>query len=229
MDDIERIIKRKTLSSRIVNQSFTDAEKILDNLIEEEMLEPKAGKLISLEYLKKADSELKTHKEMIKAAAVMTVFTPIGLFGFNQGFGSPDLDISMLGIGKHRYFLFHSAIGLAVLRYFYKLYSESDKSNEIIKKLGGAILGSYALAVGIHLTIDVFQPKSVVFPFVGSLVNGTLIDDNIWLMGNALWAFKISKDVFILAFGKELDTVKEFVKEKYEGVEKLKIENREVK
>jgi len=184
------------------------------------------GKLVNADFLKKANSALKTHKELIKATAVMTVFTPVGLFGFNHGITAPDLDISILGIGKHRYFLFHSAIGLAVLRYFYKLYTESDKSNEIIKKLGGAVLGSYALAVGVHLTIDVFQPKSVVFPFVGSLVNGTLIDDNIWLMGNALWAFKISKDVFVLAFGEELNTVKEFVKDKYKGAEKLKMENK---
>jgi hypothetical protein len=41
--------------------------------------------------------------------------------------------------------------------------------------------------VGCHLLLDVFQPKAVIFPFFGSLVEGTLVDDNLWLLGNALW------------------------------------------
>ncbi|OPZ61563.1 MAG: hypothetical protein BWY85_02372 [Firmicutes bacterium ADurb.Bin506] len=79
-------------------------------------------------------------------------------------------------------------------------------------KLTGAALGAYAMGVGVHLAMDVFQPKSVVFPFFGSLVDGTLVDDNIWLLGNSLWAFKIARDVFVISFAPELEAAREYVK-----------------
>ncbi len=51
--------------------------------------------------------------------AQAAVLVPVGLWGLSHGLTAPDLDISLLGIGKHRFFLFHSALGLVALRYFY--------------------------------------------------------------------------------------------------------------
>ena len=47
--------------------------------------------------------------ESVYDAAQVAVLVPTGLFAFDQFFSLPDMDISMLGIGSHRYFLFHSA------------------------------------------------------------------------------------------------------------------------
>lgn len=73
------------------------------------------------------------------------------------------------------------------------------------------------MGVGVHLMIDVFQPKAVIFPFIGSLVSGTLVDDNIWLIGNSLWAFKIGHDLMVLTVADELEIAKAWVKKKFEG------------
>lgn len=147
------------------------------------------------------------------------VLIPVGLWGFNHGFPFPDSDISLLGIGNHRFFLFHSSIGLIALRYFYKQWLQKMDDAKFIsrvsKKVSGMLLGSFSMGVGIHLAIDVFQPKSIVFPFFGSLVNGTLVDDNIWLIGNSLWAFKIGKDIISLTLADEIDTAKKYVKVKF--------------
>lgn len=89
------------------------------------------------------------------------------------------------------------------------------------EKVAGFTLGTYAMGVGVHLMIDVFQPKAVIFPFIGSLVNGTLVDDNIWLMGNSLWAFKISHDLMVLTVADELEIAKAWVKQKFEGEDRI--------
>jgi hypothetical protein len=43
----------------------------------------------------------------------------------------------------------------------------------------------------VHLIIDVFQPKAVLFGAFGSLLSGTLIDDNLWLGANGLISIAI--------------------------------------
>jgi hypothetical protein len=134
----------------------------------------------------------------------------------------PDLDITLLGVGYHRFFLFHSALGLVGLRYFYKQWlekqAEPDRwASRVKRKVTGALLGGFATGVGVHLAIDVFQPKSVVFPFFGSLVDGTLIDDDIWLIANSLWAFKIAHDVFALSLADEFKDARQFVEKQFEA------------
>ncbi len=100
-------------------------------------------------------------------------------------FRFPDLDIRLLGIGKHRHFLFHSAIvPLAVLRIFRPLRRMSFIGTIVIVAAVG-----FAVGVGIHLFTDVFQTKSVMFPFIGSLIDGTSVDDRLWEGGNALVCF----------------------------------------
>jgi hypothetical protein len=86
----------------------------------------------------------------------------------------PDLDISLLGIGNHRYFLFHSVVPvllvLALLR----------SKRPMIIKIFNVIIVSLSFGIGIHLLFDVFQSKSVVFPFMKTLIRGTSIDDRLW-------------------------------------------------
>lgn len=79
------------------------------------------------------------------------------------------------------------------------------------EKVVGAALGTNAIGLGIHLLVDVFQPKSINFPFFDSLVDKTLVKDNIYLLGNSLWAFKISHDLFVLAMAEELESVRLWV------------------
>jgi hypothetical protein len=154
-----------------------------------------------------------------RALAGAAVIAPVGLWQFAKGLGFPDRDISTLGIGRHRFFLFHSSLGVVALRYLHRLWLEREAHGgqpgpvgRAFMKLTGAALGAYAMGVGVHLAMDVFQPKSVVFPFFGSLVDGTLVDDNIWLLGNSLWAFKIARDVFVISFAPELEAAREYVK-----------------
>ena len=113
--------------------------------------------------------------------------------------------------------LFHSAMGLVILRILYHQWAQSSQDEKpfwtrrVVQKILGAVLGAYAFGVGVHLAIDVSQPKAVIFPLFGSLVDGTLIDDRIWLLGNSLWVFQVFGSVFALVFVEELDTAKRYV------------------
>ena len=116
--------------------------------------------------------------------SVITLFIGATIFAILT-FRFPDLDIRLLGIGKHRYFLFHSAIvPLIALWVARKLRHIS-----IVGYLTAAFAIGFLAGVGIHLLTDVFQFKAVMFPFIGSLVDGTSIDDRLWEGGNALLCF----------------------------------------
>jgi hypothetical protein len=100
-------------------------------------------------------------------------------------FRFPDLGIRFLGIGKHRYFLFHSAIvPLVLLRILRPLRRIS-----IVGFLVTVATIGFLVGVGVHLVTDVFQTTRVMFPFIGSLIDGTSIDDRLWEGGNALLCF----------------------------------------
>ena len=152
--------------------------------------------------------------------AQVTVMVPAGIWTFAQFSDFPDLDISTLGIGNHRYFLFHSAAVVWMMKKIYDARLARTRGTDrigdrVIDRMVGIMAASGAYAVGIHLALDVIQPKSVVFPFIGSPVSGTLIDDNIWLLGNALYCFYLGNQMFALALGEDLGRVKEFVTENF--------------
>lgn len=219
-DTIDRVLRRDGLPNNILNESLAGATRILDDLFSS--YEGKGGFLISdIDFLREAQQRLRQTMGAAYAKTKMGVLVPVGVWGLVKGLDTPDLDIGMLRIGNHRFFLFHSAIGLAVLQYLYRNWTASlgEEGNRwykrVPKKISGALLGSMALGVGVHLAIDVFQPKAVIFPFFGSLIDGTLVDDNIWLLGNSLWAFRIAHDVFTIALGDELESVKQYVIEKF--------------
>ncbi len=151
------------------------------------------------------------------SARVSAVIVPAGA-GFLAGMATPDLDITTLGIGWHRFFLFHSAIGLEVLKRFYQYYQRFLRGGHpMLAKAAGAALSGMAAGVGVHLAVDgtLQGHRAVIFPFFGSLVDGTLVDDNLWLLGNSLWAFKISHDVFVQTFSDDLPKAKRWVEEHF--------------
>ena len=113
------------------------------------------------------------------------------VFAFVSFIKFPDLDISILGIGWHRFFLFHSAV-LPVLMYF--IIKKRDFIRLFRLLLNGFCLG-LSLAIGVHLFSDMFQSKPVMFPFVHSLVNGTSVDDRLWLATNSILSFWVSKQM----------------------------------
>jgi hypothetical protein len=100
-------------------------------------------------------------------------------------FRFPDLDIRFLGIGKHRHFLFHSAIVPLITLRVLKPIRRISFLNVIVT---AAAIG-FLVGIGVHLFTDVFQTKSVYFPFIGSLIDGTSIDDRLWEGGNSLICF----------------------------------------
>ena len=213
---IKRILTSENLSERKVLDVNNRVMKAIDEKINNNLNGSVFYNSETLKNIKREVGAIITSGYNITKAGVLV---PVGLWGLTHGLPFPDTDISLLGIGYHRYFLFHSALGLVALRYFYKQWlqklDEDKFKNRVAKKVSGALLGSFSIGVGIHLAIDVFQPKSVVFPFFGSLVDGTLVDDNIWLLGNSLWAFKIGHDIFSLTLADELYTAKKYVKSKF--------------
>ena len=95
-------------------------------------------------------------------------------------FKFPDLDIPLLGIRNHRYFLFHSAILPALL-----WLAVRSRVSRRLGVLWAGTAAAFALGVGAHLVTDTFQTTRVVFPFVGNLVRGTSLDDRLWEGANA--------------------------------------------
>ncbi|MBE3577809.1 MAG: hypothetical protein IMX00_08970 [Limnochordales bacterium] len=157
-------------------------------------------------------------------AGTATLALPVGMWAFGSGLALPDADIELLGIGNHRFFAFHSGLLIWVMKLLYGRYLQAcssaaraaeSRTTGWRRKAAGIGLGAAALGVGFHLAIDVLQPKSIIFPFFGSLVDGTLIDDGLWLLGNALWCFRIARDLFVLTFGDDLQTVAAWVKRQF--------------
>jgi len=221
LDEVTEAIRISSLPRMLTEETLKNGLVGIDKLIDAGQRE-RGGFLTSLEYLGQARDAatglLHSGYQFAKAG----VLIPVGLFGLTQGLAFPDLDISLLGIGYHRFFLFHSALGLVGLRYFYRQWLEKQAEpdrwrNRVKRKLTGALLGGFATGVGVHLAFDVFQPKSVVFPFFGSLADGTMVDDDIWLVANSVWAFKIARDVFALSLADELKCARQFVKRQFEA------------
>lgn len=150
-------------------------------------------------------------------AGKLTVLLPAGYFAVDFGCRFPDLDIAHLGIGAHRYFLYHSGIGVWVLKKLHQAARayvgepSGSLGDLVVRKMMGVALGAGAFGVGVHLLVDTFQPKAVIFHGIGSLVNGTLVDDRVWLLANALWCFQMSHEFFVLAVGEEMAVVREKV------------------
>ena len=223
MDDLTSIIRSSTLPDLLSSELSWSAIRLAERKLSEiDNSEPERHTIAVLDrdFYEQVLKEAKAWGEGLRIAAETTVLIPSAFIGFTTGLGFPDKDISSLGIGNHRFFLFHSAFAVWAMKKLYdtmlaKQSGQKTSIDRFVNKVLGALSGSAAWGVGVHLAIDVFQPKSIVFPFVGSLVNGTLIDDNIWLLGNAIWCFKIGHDLFVLALGDDFEKVKSFVSDTF--------------
>jgi len=178
------------------------------------------GTFFKEEFYEKIRNETRNWQDITRDYANAAVLIPVGTWAFSEAISFPDFDISMLGIGNHRFFLFHSAAAAWALKTLYEanfdtIPEEESLANRVIRKIFGVAAASSAFAIGCHLTIDVFQPKSVVFPGIGTLVNGTLVDDNVWLFGNAVYCFKVANHLYALALGDDYQRVKGFVKDHF--------------
>lgn len=210
---LDKISDNHLLPAKIARKSNEGALLVIDRLLRENTTSD--GQLsFSRELLESLRDQLNTYLHDGTKVANLAVMVPTSLVSLSAGLNFPDWDISLLGIGKHRFFLFHSALGLIPLRYLYIKWKENSQRphglQQWLQKVAGVALGTYAVGVGIHLAIDAFQPKAVTFPFFGSLVDGTLADDNVWLLGNSLWAFKIAYDVFALTFADNLQAAQKW-------------------
>lgn len=202
-DLVARMVARRTLPARIAREVAAGVER----------LSPTG--MFGPEFYEEVRRQAAQWRAYGAAAGKLTVLLPAGYFAAQAGYQFPDLDIAHLGIGAHRYFLYHSGIGVWVLKKLHQATmayvgeSSGSLGDLVVRKILGVVLGGVAFGVGVHLLLDTFDPKAVIFPFFGSLLNGTLIDDRLWLLANALWCFQMSRDFFVLALGEELAWVKE--------------------
>ncbi len=139
----------------------------------------------------------------------MTTKRSIAGFGFIVGamavaivtFRFPDLDIRLLGIGRHRNFLFHSAIvPLLAL-----LVSRPLRPIGAVGFVMSVLTAGFLAGVGTHLVTDLFQTTAVKFPFIGSLVDGTSVDDRLWEGANAIVCFAAAWSVGRRQIGRGAD------------------------
>ena len=114
---------------------------------------------------------------IVRTLAVLGIVAGAAAFA-----GFPDIDIKILGIGWHRFFLTHSVFIPFVL---YLLYRMTYLRYKVRSFLGGVVTGS-AAATGIHLITDVIPRKPVRFLFFGNLWYGSYLDDRLWIIVNAL-------------------------------------------
>jgi len=96
------------------------------------------------------------------------------------GTALPDWDITVLGIGRHRNPLFHSAIPYFCLAWLWRKL----RLPEVVYSIGGprldiALHVGFALGLASHLGLDVWQYGDVRW-----IPGGTL--DRLWLSGHAL-------------------------------------------
>ncbi len=123
-----------------------------------------------------------------------TVFILLGLLaGAFLFYKFPDLDISILGLGAHRNFLFHSFFIVLVVF----LLSLINKKQSLVSLLINSAVFDVGIGIGFHLFQDGFQSHPVKFPFIGSLVDGTSLDDRIWLFSNSILSFAFSIGIYL--------------------------------
>ena len=123
------------------------------------------GNFFGKDFYERVRKETRNWEDITRDYANAAVLVPVGAWAFSESLSLPDFDISLLGIGNHRFFLFHSAAAAWALKTLYEANFEPRPekeafANRVIRKLFGVAAASSAYSIGCHLTIDVFQPKS---------------------------------------------------------------------
>jgi len=222
---MDKIIKKKIIKHMVIENICWGGLPFysydLQAYLKENLSLMNSGPAISHEITGNCRNLWKNLSPEVKLTFQAGLLIPAAILSFTSVMPLPDLDIKLLGIGWHRYFLFHSAMGLWIMKEFFDTYSEYAEGKGTEEKIFGSIGAGCAAAIGLHLLKDgafgYFEgEKSVVFGFPGifkrnTFIKGTYLDDNLWLLANSLWAFKVSKDIFVIAFGEEISVVKDFI------------------
>jgi len=210
--------RKKDLVSRVVSRALLPARLSREVAAGAARLTP--GGLFGPEFYEEVRRQAAQWQSYTGTFGQVAVLAPAGLFAASAGLNFPDLDIPLLGIGAHRFFFFHSGLGVWLLKKVHEAALAWVGDGEgtwdvVVRKIVGVALAGLAVGVGIHLILDAFNPKAVIFPFLGSLVDGTPVDDSLWLLGNAVWCFKMAYDFFVLALGENLSQVRQWVRENF--------------
>lgn len=126
-------------------------------------------------------------------------YTASALGGAYLGNSAPDQDIALLGIGKHRNALFHSALSAMTIRLAIRFLERAVRELLSSGYIDGGEMAQTAqtcfqisrfgvsLGVGTHLMVDGSWQGSKAVLFgdeMGSLIDKTLVDDRAWLLLN---------------------------------------------
>lgn len=130
---------------------------------------------------------------MSKRKIYLIISIILSISGFIVFFNFPDLDITIFGIGWHRFFLFHSCI----IPYLLFLTVARIARSDVLSIILYSLCGSFCFAVGIHLFTDLFQSAKIYFPIIGSLLKGTSLDDRLWILVNLILCFIIGSMLYV--------------------------------
>lgn len=162
--------------------------------------------------IKKDIEQIETKKERsIYVGKLLTYFTSF-LVGLVSGHTFPDKDIAWLGIGRHRNVFTHSALLLIAIHLFSQFlfrliehaesYLNEDADGIEVLRFAKLNLGAIALGIGVgvsaHLFIDgIFQPSGTVRgPGFNTILTGTTIDDQAFLLINSFFSTLLGGEVF---------------------------------
>jgi hypothetical protein len=109
VDDWGPLVKRSTLPGRVSREVAAGAATITGDTFE-------SG------FYKEMRAAAAHWQSRVGTGLQLAVLVPAGLWGLGVGFAFPDHDISLLGIGSHRFFLFHSALPVWLLKKLYLAY-----------------------------------------------------------------------------------------------------------
>ncbi len=147
-----------------------------------------------------------------KALFVGRLSTYLGTFAASAvvGADTPDKDITVLGIGSHRNFFFHSAaIALGVKLICRLMLRVASRAEKLVKKGSDdhealvfiatnlkAVSFGYAVGTATHLVKDATfdGSKAVTGPLGGTLIDGTIVDDDAWLLLNGFVAIMAGEE-----------------------------------
>lgn len=155
----------------------------------------------------------------VRLSGKVLVYSPVLVKSVAMGVAFPDLDLVApgIGIGGHRWAVTHSALAAWIGKKGLETidrYVTSDVARKIMKEVTASAAVGFSIGLSFHLLKDALwdAEQSVRFnlPFVGgsgTIIDGTYLDDDLWLGTNGLYAAKATKDILLMGFGDDARTV----------------------
>ena len=173
---------------------------------------PKRCKEAFRRFFKKIKRDLEEKKtaeeRTVYTLKVLSYFTSF-LVGIYLGREIPDKDIKYLGIGKHRNVFFHSIVPTIIIRLLakfmfrvidavYAKMGDNDGGKDalaLIRNNLGVMAGGLSVGIALHLLQDgLLEPSGVVRgPGFNTIISGTTLDDQAFLVVNAFFSFLLGK------------------------------------